>query len=61
MARDESEKERGRVARMNETVTLCFGYGRFGCLGRGVATMELNKAVVEVSLRDTFMSGILLT
>ncbi|KAK0274395.1 hypothetical protein LTR35_009324 [Friedmanniomyces endolithicus] len=54
LVRDESEKERGRVARMNETVTLCFGYGRFGCLGRGVATMELNKAVVEVSCSQTW-------
>lgn len=45
------EKEKQRVGRMNDTVTLCFGYGRFGCLGRGVATMELNKAVIEVSRR----------
>ncbi|RMY60988.1 hypothetical protein D0863_11426 [Hortaea werneckii] len=44
---DASEKESDRIARMTETVGLCFGYGRFGCLGRGVATMELNKAVLE--------------
>ncbi|KAK0248246.1 hypothetical protein LTR91_017356 [Friedmanniomyces endolithicus] len=56
LVRDESEKESGRVARMNETVTLCFGYGRFGCLGRGVATMELNKAVVETLLRFNLQS-----
>ncbi|KAK0261126.1 hypothetical protein LTS09_004389 [Friedmanniomyces endolithicus] len=56
LVRDESEKERGRVARMNETVTLCFGYGRFGCLGRGVATMELNKAVIETLLRFNLQS-----
>lgn len=36
------------LARMNETLALCFGYGRFGCLGKGVATMELNKALIEV-------------
>jgi cytochrome P450 len=48
LPRDGSEKERDRITRMTETVTLCFGYGRFGCLGRGVATMELNKAVIEV-------------
>jgi cytochrome P450 len=48
--RDASEKEAARIVRMTETVTLNFGSGRFGCLGRGVATMELNKAVVEVSL-----------
>ncbi|KAI6900568.1 hypothetical protein KC334_g8554, partial [Hortaea werneckii] len=48
---DASEKEYGRIAKMTETVGLCFGYGRFGCLGRGVATMELNKAVLEILLR----------
>jgi cytochrome P450 len=26
-----------RIERMNETVGLVFGYGRFGCLGKGVA------------------------
>ena len=45
-----SDEEKQRVVRMTETVSLCFGYGRFGCLGRGVATMELNKAVLEVSV-----------
>lgn len=49
LPRDSSEKEQARVLRMTETVTLNFGSGRFGCLGRGVATMELNKAVAEVS------------
>lgn len=49
LPRDSSDQERDRIGRMNETVTLCFGYGRFGCLGRGVATMELNKAIIEVS------------
>lgn len=48
LARDGTENEISRINRMNETVTLNFGYGRFGCLGRGVATMELNKAVIEV-------------
>ncbi|SMR49013.1 unnamed protein product [Zymoseptoria tritici ST99CH_1E4] len=43
--------EVARVKRMTETVELCFGYGRFGCLGRGVATMELNKAIFETLLR----------
>ncbi|PPJ61074.1 hypothetical protein CBER1_07410 [Cercospora berteroae] len=45
------KKERERIARMTETVGLCFGYGRFGCLGRGVAMMELNKAILETLLR----------
>ncbi|CAK4030672.1 related to pisatin demethylase (cytochrome P450) [Lecanosticta acicola] len=51
LPRDTSEKERDRIRRMTDTVSLAFGYGRFGCLGRGVATMELNKAIIETLLR----------
>lgn len=51
LPRDDSETEKARITRMTETVTLAFGSGRFGCLGRGVATMELNKAIVETLLR----------
>lgn len=51
LARDDSESESARITRMTETVGLNFGYGRFGCLGRGVATMELNKAIIETLLR----------
>ncbi|KAM0811293.1 putative Cytochrome P450 monooxygenase aba1 [Seiridium cardinale] len=36
-----------RTTLMTETVGLAFGYGRFGCLGRGVAMMELQKGVFE--------------
>ena len=48
LPKDGSEKEHARITRMTETVSMCFGTGRFGCLGRGVATMELNKAIIEV-------------
>lgn len=48
LPKDGSDGERQRVERMTETVGLVFGYGRFGCLGRGVAMMELNKGVIEV-------------
>ncbi|WPG97567.1 Hypothetical protein R9X50_00034400 [Acrodontium crateriforme] len=51
LPKDNSQSELDRVTKMTETVTLCFGYGRFGCLGRGVATMELNKAIIEILLR----------
>jgi cytochrome P450 len=46
-----SEKEAERLAGMQSTVDLCFGYGRWGCLGRPIALLELNKMVVEVSGR----------
>lgn len=53
LPRDGSDEERSRIAQMTDTVSLCFGSGRFGCLGRGIAMMELNKAIFEVSeLRD---------
>jgi cytochrome P450 len=34
---------------MAQTVELVFGYGRWGCLGKPVAFLELNKVFVEVS------------
>lgn len=39
---------------MEEVQGLIFGYGRFGCLGKNVAVMELNKYVPEVSLIVAF-------
>lgn len=50
LASDESEEMQKHMLRMNETLSLVFGYGRFGCLGKMVATMELNKALIEVCL-----------
>ncbi|KAF2154696.1 cytochrome P450, partial [Myriangium duriaei CBS 260.36] len=54
LPKDDSAAEKARVDRMTDTVGLVFGYGRFGCLGRGVATMELNKALIELLLRYNF-------
>ncbi|KAF2720369.1 cytochrome P450 [Polychaeton citri CBS 116435] len=51
LAREGWESDRERVKGMTEAVGMCFGSGRFGCLGRGVALMELNKAIVEILLR----------
>jgi cytochrome P450 len=34
--------------RMNKTVDLAFGYGKYQCLGRPVALLELSKVFVEV-------------
>ena len=38
-----------RLKAMDATLGLTFGYGRWQCLGKYVAWMELNKVFVEVS------------
>jgi cytochrome P450 len=42
------EADAGRAAEMRRVVDLVFGYGRWGCAGRFLAFMELNKVFVEV-------------
>jgi len=37
------------VQARNSTVEYAFGYGRWRCLGRNIAQMELNKTITEVS------------
>lgn len=44
---------------MDQTVDLCFGQGRWGCLGRPIALIELNKMVVEVSSNDSSRKNVL--
>lgn len=38
---------------MERNVDLAFGYGRYGCAGKPLAVMELNKFYFEVSLSIT--------
>ncbi|POR38486.1 Pisatin demethylase [Tolypocladium paradoxum] len=40
-----------KIREMDGTVELVFGYGRWQCLGRNVAFMELNKVFVELLRR----------
>jgi cytochrome P450 len=42
--------------KMARVVDLIFGYGKFKCLGRTVAMIELNKIFVEVSETENFNS-----
>ncbi|KAK0388572.1 hypothetical protein NLU13_4815 [Sarocladium strictum] len=42
-----------RVKEMDSTLDLVFSYGRWQCLGRPVAMMELNKVFVQVSCFGT--------
>ncbi|KAF2088620.1 cytochrome P450 [Saccharata proteae CBS 121410] len=46
-----SEKQQDDMWRVAE---LVFGYGRWGCLGKSVALMELNKVFVELLRRFDF-------
>ena len=43
------EADEERLLRMEQTLDLIFGHGRWGCLGKLVAFIELNKIFVEVS------------
>ncbi|TDZ27753.1 Cytochrome P450 monooxygenase lolP1 [Colletotrichum spinosum] len=51
-AADDDEGERFRE--MSAVVDLAFGHGRFQCLGKSIACMELNKVFVELLRRFDF-------
>jgi cytochrome P450 len=38
-----------RIAKRELDVEMCFGYGKYQCLGKNIAGIELNKVFVEVS------------
>lgn len=46
------EADEQKRAEMERTVDLGFGYGRWLCVGKVLAYMELNKVLVEVSRCD---------
>ena len=46
-------------ARMFKVIDLSFGHGRWMCLGKALAWMELNKVFVEVSANCQLLSELL--
>jgi len=50
----ENEKDGARLQKMNNAVDMIFGHGKFLCLGRNLAYMELGKVLVELFRRFDF-------
>ena len=46
------------LQRMERTLELVFGAGRYGCLGKSIAFIELNKFFVEVMPNNQWLSKI---
>ena len=60
---DDNNNNKTRLAEMNWTHELIFGYGKYQCLGKPVALMEIDKVVFEVSevfIPDTFRLSFLI-
>ncbi len=48
------EQSEERLGRMQRTAEPIWGYGKYQCLGRNVAMIELNKVFFEVVLPSLF-------
>jgi cytochrome P450 len=48
------ETPAAQLKEMANTVELAFGHGKFQCLGKTLAAMELNKVIVEVRTSVAF-------
>lgn len=52
----EAAKDEAMYKEMAATIDLAFGHGKFQCLGKVIAAMELNKIFVEVGPFDAILS-----
>lgn len=43
-----ADKDPERLAKMTKTNDMVFGYGRWQCLGRNIALLEIHKSVFEL-------------
>jgi cytochrome P450 len=43
-----NEEEKARLAKMTRTNDMIFGYGRWVCLGRNIALIEIHKCIFEL-------------
>ncbi|KAJ3575687.1 hypothetical protein NPX13_g3950 [Xylaria arbuscula] len=48
------EADAGQARKMNMVVDLVFGFGKYQCLGKPIAMMEINKILVELFRRYEF-------
>ncbi|KAK0620981.1 benzoate 4-monooxygenase cytochrome P450 [Immersiella caudata] len=53
-ANSDDTKDKERVKKMDEMWELVFGVGRWSCLGRGIAMVEMGKVVFEILKRWEF-------
>lgn len=49
--------DEARREEMLSCLEATFGYGRYKCLGRGVAFMEINKTLPEVNSQCVWLSN----
>lgn len=51
------EAEGTKLEQMERTMGLVWGYGKFSCLGKNIAWLEMSKVIFEVSLLHNLLFG----
>jgi cytochrome P450 len=57
---EDNEKNREKLAVMHRTSEMIFGYGKYQCLGKPIARMEIGKAIFEVSEISRFDTNLMM-